>query len=183
MTLTESAQPELGAPAPDFELPATDGNTYTLESFAGADALLVMFICNHCPYVEAVQGRLVELGQDYADDDLGILAICSNDPERYPDDDFASMKRAAAELGYPFPYAQDLTQQVARAYGAECTPDFFLYDRDRQLAYRGRLDDSWRDAGQVDAQELREAIEAVLAGHAPDPDQKPSLGCSIKWRV
>jgi peroxiredoxin len=182
MALVESARPELGSDAPDFSLPATDGETYSLESFSDKKALLVMFICNHCPYVIAVQDRLVELARDYQDKGLGVLAICSNDPVRYPADNFEAMKRVAREKGYPFPYAQDETQEVARAYGAECTPDFFLYDADRALAYRGRLDDNWKDPGKVERRELRAAIDALLQGEKPQQAQIPSMGCSIKWK-
>jgi len=182
MALVESAQPELGSQAPAFSLPATDGNTYALEDFADKKALLVMFICNHCPYVLAVQDRLVELAEDYADKDLGVLAICSNDPVRYPSDNFEAMKRVAKEKGYPFPYAQDESQEVARAYGAECTPDFFLYDNERKLAYRGRLDDNWKQAEGVERQDLRAAIDALLDGERPTLAQVPSMGCSIKWK-
>jgi peroxiredoxin len=182
MALVESARPELGSKAPDFSLPATDGKTYSLESFSEQKALLVMFICNHCPYVIAVQDRLVQLARDYEDKRLGVLAICSNDPVRYPADNFEAMKRLATEKGFPFPYAQDETQEVAKAYGAECTPDFFLYDEDRALAYRGRLDDSWKDADKVTRRELRAAIDALLAGDRPTQGQIPSMGCSIKWK-
>ena len=182
MALVESARPELGSKAPDFSLPATDGKTYSLESFSEQKALLVMFICNHCPYVIAVQDRLVQLARDYEDKGLGVLAICSNDPVRYPADNFEAMKRLATEKGFPFPYAQDETQEVAKSYGAECTPDFFLYDEDCALAYRGRLDDSWKDADKVTRRELRAAIDALLAGDRPTQGQIPSMGCSIKWK-
>ncbi len=182
MALVESEQVELGSEAPAFELPATDGNTYALEDFEDKDAMLVMFICNHCPYVKAVNGRLVRLAQDYEDASLGIVAICSNDPERYPADNFEAMKERAEELGYPFPYLQDESQEVAEAYGAECTPDFFLYDRHRNLFYRGRLDDNWKDAAAVTRHELRMAIDAALEGAEPPASQEPSMGCSIKWK-
>jgi peroxiredoxin len=167
--------------APDFELPATDGNSYSLASFDEADVLVVMFICNHCPYVKAVRQRLVELAEDKAAESVAFAAISSNDAKNYPEDSFDKMKEVAEEFGFPFPYLYDETQQVARKYGAVCTPDFFVFDEDRQLRYRGRLDDNWKDASKVTRHDLRDAIDTLLSGETPDADQVPSRGCSIKW--
>jgi peroxiredoxin len=168
--------------APDFELIGTDEKTYSLDSFDDADVLVVMFICNHCPYVKAVRQRLIDLADDMNEESVAMVAISSNDAERYPDDSFERMQEVAEEYSFPFPYLYDETQDVARSYGAVCTPDFFVFDEDRQLRYRGRLDDSWKDASQVDQQDLRRAVEALLAGERPDQDQPASMGCSIKWK-
>lgn len=174
---------ELGSPCPDFNLPGVDGKTYKRTDFSGARAFLVMFICNHCPYVQAVEDRLIALGRHYqGNPDVKFVAICSNDAATYPDDSFPKMKERAEAKNYPFPYLHDDSQDVARAFGAVCTPDFFLYDADMKLAYRGRLDDSWKDPSAVRSEELKEAIEALLKGEKPSKDQKPSMGCSIKWR-
>ncbi|MFB6263602.1 MAG: thioredoxin family protein [Bradymonadaceae bacterium] len=179
----ESDDVELGADAPDFDLPATDGDRYSLESFSEADVLVVMFICNHCPYVKAVRDRLIELGEDYADEPVAFVAINPNDAEEYPDDSFERMKEVADEYDYPFPYLRDESQEVAEAYGAVCTPDIFAYDADRKLRYRGRIDDNWKDPSEVTREDLRNAIEMLLDGESPDPDdQHPSMGCSIKWK-
>lgn len=181
MALIESDATPLGSPAPDFDLPATDAQRYTLDSFEDAQVLVMMFICNHCPYVKAVRQRLIDLAHQ-CDDSVAFVALCSNDAERYPDDGFDRMTEIAERYDYPFPYLWDETQEVARAYGAVCTPDFFVYDSERELAYRGRLDDSPRDPDQVRSHDLVEAIEALLAGGRPDDDQKSSMGCSIKWK-
>lgn len=182
MALLESNRPELGTPAPDFSLPATDGNTYALQDFDDADVLVVMFICNHCPYVKAVIDRLVDLGRSWDDDEVAIVAISSNDAERYPDDSFDKMRELAEAREFPFPYLYDESQDVARAYDAACTPDFFVYDEDRGLAYCGRLDDNWKEPDKVEKQDLRDAIEALLNGDRPSEEQPPSMGCSIKWK-
>ncbi len=182
MALVESRDAELGMQAPDFELPATDGDTYSLDSFAEADVLVVMFICNHCPYVKAVRQRLIDLSVEMADEPVQFVAVSSNDAERYPDDSFPRMKEIAEEYNFPFPYLYDETQDVARSYGAACTPDIFVFDQHRQLRYRGRIDDNWKEADEVTRQDLRRAIEALLAGQLPDEEQYPSMGCSIKWK-
>jgi peroxiredoxin len=182
MALTYSTQVALGTPAHGFDLPATDGQRYTLESFADAQALVVMFICNHCPYVKAVNKRLVELARTYQPRGVAFVAISSNDATRYPDDSFEKMAEVAKEEGYPFVYLYDETQEVARTYGAVCTPDFFVYDASRTLAYRGRLDDNWKDESAVTRRELAAALDALLAGERPAAEQHASMGCSIKWR-
>ncbi|QDG51820.1 thioredoxin family protein [Persicimonas caeni] len=182
MALIESHDAQLGMDAPDFELSATDGQSYSLESFADADVLVMMFICNHCPYVKAVRGRLVDLAEQMSDQSVAFAAISSNDAERYPDDGFERMKEVAEEYNFPFPYLYDETQDVARSYGAVCTPDFFVFDEDRKLRYRGRLDDNWKEPEQVSRRELKAAVDTLLAGETPDEEQHPSMGCSIKWK-
>lgn len=182
MVLLQSTAVELGTPAPDFELPATDGEVYGLESFADADVLVMMFICNHCPYVKAILDRLVELGRTWSNAEVALVALSSNDAEHYPADGFDKMQELATKKDFPFPYLYDESQEVARAYGAVCTPDFFVYDKERKLAYRGRLDDNWKDAGAVTRQELRDAIATLLAGNQPGMEQVPSMGCSMKWK-
>lgn len=175
---------QLGTEAPDFNLVDTvSGDKFSLGDYAEKRALLVMFISNHCPYVKHVRGELARLGADYNDSDLGVVAICSNDVENYPDDSPEAMKAEAETHGYPFPYLFDEDQSVAAAYRAMCTPDFFLFDGDRKLVYRGRLDESRPDSGiPVTGRELRAAIEAVLADGEVPADQHPSMGCSIKWK-
>lgn len=180
MALLETSS-TLGMSAPDFDLPATDGSRYAIDDFEDAKVLVVMFICNHCPYVKAVDQRLITLA-DHFDEAVAFVAICSNDAVRYPDDSFERMREVADELGYPFPYLWDESQRVAEEYGAVCTPDFFVFDHERELAYRGRLDDSWRDAATATQHDLRDAIEALLDGRRPSEQQHASMGCSIKWK-
>lgn len=182
MVLLESNAPELGSEAPDFSLPATDGKTYGLDHFQEASVLVVMFICNHCPYVKAVIDRLVDLGEAWPSDQVAFVAISSNDAERYPADSFENMSAWAKEKNFSFPYLYDESQEVARAYKAVCTPDFFVYDRDRRLAYAGRLDDNWKAPEQVQRRDLQDAIHALLDGERPNKEQHPSMGCSIKWK-
>ncbi|MDX9730737.1 MAG: thioredoxin family protein [Bdellovibrionales bacterium] len=187
MALLYTPEPELGSSCHDFRLPSTAGETLSrdeaLQKIARStgqppQALLVMFICNHCPYVKAVEDRLTELAQAYMNRGVAFVAISSNDAERYPEDSFEKMKLK----NYPFPYLFDESQTVAQTFGAVCTPDFFLYDRDLKLAYRGRLDDSWKDPSLVTSRDLAGAIEALLQGMHPNRDQKPSMGCSLKWK-
>ena len=174
----------LGTTAPGFDLPDTlTGNRVTSDDFAAHKGLLVMFICNHCPYVKHIRGGLVELGNDYSDSDLGIVAISSNDPATYPTDGPDEMAREAQQFGYRFAYLFDESQEVAKAYTAMCTPDFFLFGPERTLVYRGRFDESRPNAiGRVTGADLRAAIDAVLAGEPVSPEQFPSMGCSIKWK-
>jgi peroxiredoxin len=178
----ETPPPSLGTPCPNFRLPAVDGKTYARDDFAAAPVLVVMFICNHCPYVKAVEDRLIRLGRELGPRGAQLVGICANDAVTYPDDGFDKLAARWRERGYGFPYLHDESQEVARAFGAVCTPDIFVYDRDRRLAYRGRIDDSWKDETKVQRRELAEAIEALLAGRAPSAEQRPSMGCSIKWR-
>ncbi len=184
MALTASVMVPLGARAPDFALtePAC-GEQRTLDMVRGARATVVMFICNHCPYVKHVNAELVRLARDYQRQDVGFAAISSNDAGAYPEDAPEQMSRAAGQWGYPFPYLYDETQSVARAYQAACTPDFYLFDGQLQLVYRGRLDDATPGNGRpVTGADLRAALDAVLEGRQPSPEQRPSLGCSIKFR-
>ncbi|MBP1771470.1 MAG: Alkyl hydroperoxide reductase and/or thiol-specific antioxidant family (AhpC/TSA) protein [Holophagaceae bacterium] len=180
MALTESTMVPLGTGCPDFTLPGVDGRLWSLRDFH-CPALLVVVMCNHCPYVQAVDDRLNDLAKAYKGR-CAVVGINSNDAVTYPEDSFEAMRTRAKVKGYTFPYLWDEEQTVARALGAVCTPDFFLYDSHRRLQYRGRLDDNWKDAAHVTRRDLREAIEAVLGGHDPLDPQHPSMGCSIKWR-
>ena len=175
----------LGTKAPDFELPdVVTGTTVSIRDFDGKRALLVMFICRHCPYVKHVRTELARLGRDFADSDLAIVAISSNDPAEYPEDAPESLAEDARQAGYAFPYLFDETQEVAKAYTAACTPDFFLFDADRALVYRGQLDDSRPSNGlPVTGEDLRAAIDAVLSGGPVAQEQRASIGCGIKWRA
>lgn len=170
----------LGTPAPKFELPATDGQTYSSDDFS-APVLVVMFLCNHCPYVIATQQRLIDLTLEF-EGRADFVGICSNDPVRYPDDDFEHMVQHAEKHGFPFKYLHDASQDVARGYQALCTPDIFVYNSERELAYRGRIDDNWKNESAVTQHDLRDAILALLSGESPAETQHPSMGCSIKWK-
>ena len=174
----------LGTPAPPFSLrDVVSGNLYSLDSFAGKTTLLVMFICRHCPYVQHVEQELATLGRDYKDAGLGIIGISSNDPVQYPEDAPPRLKEMAERLGFTFPFCFDETQDVAKAYRAACTPDFYLFDGQRRLVYRGQLDDSRPGSNKpVTGRDLRAAIEAVLTGRPVDSNQRASIGCSIKWK-
>lgn len=175
---------ELGTPAPDFQLPdAVSGRTISLETFAGAKGLLVMFICPHCPYVKHIQRGLAAMANDYLEASLGIVAISSNDVAQFPEDGPDGLRQTSDELGFAFPYCYDETQEVAKSYQAACTPDFFLFDDSRRLAYRGQFDASRPgNLVTVTGSDLRAAIDAILAGEPVDPHQKASIGCSIKWK-
>ena len=174
----------LGAAAPDFSLPATDGRTYALKDVAGEKATVVVFICNHCPYVKAVIGRLVGDARLLMREGVGFAAISSNDAASYPEDSFERMRDFARAHDFPFPYLHDEAQTVARAYGAVCTPDFFGYDRELKLKYRGRLDEGRTSPPPPGARrELLEAMRAIAVTGAAPADQTPSIGCSIKWRA
>ena len=183
MALTASTMLSLGTAAPDFQLPdVVSGETITLDTFVGCKALLVIFMCRHCPFVKHVQQEFYNLQQDYRDRSLGILAISANDAAKYPDDAPASLQAMAQELSYDFPLCFDETQAVSKAYTAACTPDFFLFEQNRKLVYRGQLDESRPSNGlPVTGQDLRAAIDAVLGDRNIDSNQKPSIGCNIKW--
>jgi len=183
MPPTPSNMLPLGTPAPDFSLPDTvSGLSLGLHQLASDRATLVMFVCNHCPYVKHVNPELVRLARDYQPRGVAFIAISSNDVESYPEDAPERMAAVAAEEGYSFPYLYDRDQSVARAYDAACTPDFYLFDGQRRLAYRGRLDGSTPRNGQpLTGADLRAALEAVLAGRPVAAEQQPSLGCGIKW--
>ena len=185
MALTESTMLELGTTAPDFALTDTvTGKTVRRDDFHGQKALLVMFICTHCPYVKHVEKGLAALGKDYAGKPVGIVAISSNDVATHPDDSPAGLKRQAEMLGFRFPYLYDETQDVAHAYKAACTPDLFLFDGNFKLVYRGQFDTSRPGNGvSVTGEDLRAAIDAVLTGKPPLADQRPSIGCNIKWKA
>ncbi|MBL8990093.1 MAG: thioredoxin family protein [Phycisphaerae bacterium] len=189
MAAIPSAMIPLGTPCPAFELPDTvSGRAVRLQDFDGSPALLVMFICNHCPFVKHIRDELARLGREYRSRGVGIVAISSNDAAKYPADGPEQMREEARAAGYDFPYLYDESQDVARAFGAACTPDFFVYDRQRRLAYRGQLDAS-RPPGRsaageipVTGKDLRSALEAVLAGRPVPGQQLPSIGCNIKWK-
>jgi thiol-disulfide isomerase/thioredoxin len=187
MAATPSTMLDLGVKAPDFTLPdyapGANGVTRSLSDFADAKALVVMFICNHCPFVKHVQSELARLRADYADRGVAFVAISSNDVENYPDDAPPKMTDEAKRADYGFPYLYDESQEVAKAYRAACTPDFFLFDENRGLVYRGQLDDSRPKNGlPVTGADLRAALDAVLQGREAPGDQKPSIGCNIKWK-
>lgn len=182
MALTYTPAGELGSPCPDFSLPSVDGQSYSLKDFSSARILVVGFICSHCPYVQAVEDRLIRLARSWNGQDAQFVGICSNDPSDYPEDAPAELKKRWLEKAYGFPYLIDESQATARAFGAVCTPDFFVYDSSRRLAYRGRLDDSWRNPDKVQTQELKAAVDQLMAGQRLDSIQNPSMGCSIKWK-
>ena len=174
----------LGVPAPDFSLPATDGKTYALNDVAGEKGAVIVFICNHCPYVKAVIDRLVADARLLMREGVGFCAICSNDAKSYPEDSFAKMREFAQAHDFPFPYLHDEAQAIARAYGAVCTPDFFGYDRELKLKYRGRLDEGRTSPPPPGARrELVEAMRAIAATGLAPTNQVPSIGCSIKWKA
>lgn len=182
MALLESEMVPLGTPAHDFSLLSTDGKSYSLESFNDKNVLVIIFMCNHCPYVKAVLDRLIELQKDYDDKNVQLVGINPNDEENYPEDSFENMKKAVIEKGIPFPYLQDTTQETAKQYNAVCTPDIYVYGKERKLLYRGRIDDNWQDESSVTKKDLRHAIDAILEDSPVSEDQHPSMGCSIKWK-
>ena len=173
---------EIGQPAPDFALPGVDGRTWTLADLQGHDALVVVFTCNHCPFVVGSQDRLNAIHHEYKPQGVGFVAINSNETENHPTDSFEHMQQRARELGLPYPYLRDESQDVARAYGALRTPHFYVFDRERQLRYTGRMDDNPREADKATTAELRDALDAVLAGRTPEVPLTNPIGCNIKWR-
>jgi peroxiredoxin len=183
MVSTETPVCDFGAPAIDFSLPGVDGKTWTLEDCRGERGLLVMFICNHCPYVKAIRNRIVRDTRELMQHGINSVAIMSNDPTQYEEDSLENMQRIAAEYDFPFPYLMDETQEVAKAYGAVCTPDFFGYNANLELQYRGRLDESRKETAPDSVR--RDLFESMLlvarTGHGPS-EQIPSMGCSIKWK-
>ncbi len=182
-TTPGAADIAFNTPAPPFSLPATDGRTYTLDDIAGANGTVIVFICNHCPYVKAVIERMVADAKALQAEGIGFAAICSNDARSHPEDSFEKMQAFARAHGFPFPYLHDESQSVARAYGAVCTPDFFGFDAARKLKYRGRLDAGRNGPPPPGAKrELVEAMRAIAAGRDPG-EQTPSIGCSIKWKA
>lgn len=174
---------ELGTKAPDFSLSDTNSKTVSLGDFKSAPALLVMFICNHCPYVQHVAYAIAKLAKEYQQKGVGVVGINSNDAQKYPADSPAMMRQEMKRVGYTFPYLVDESQNVAKAYRAACTPEFYAFDKERKLAYRGRFDaSSPGNDVPTTGNELRNALDAVLAGKAPSPQQNPSMGCNIKWK-
>ncbi len=183
MASLETPVCDFGLPAPDFALPGVDGRIWTRDACAGERGLLVMFICNHCPYVKAVRERILRDARELMGLGIGCVAIMSNDTADYPEDSLENMQRIAAELDFPFPYLLDETQEVAKAYGAVCTPDFFGYNADQALQYRGRLDASRKETAPADARrELFEAMSQIARTGQGPAEQIPSIGCSIKWK-
>lgn len=184
MVKTASTMLPLGTVAPDFALTnVVDGKTVRLHDFDRAPALLVVFMCNHCPFVKHIASGLAQFAREYMPKGLAIVGINSNDAEAYPDDSPEKMRQEVQMRGYPFPYLYDETQEVAKTYRAACTPDFFLFDRERKLVYRGQFDSSRPDSGiPVTGEDLRRAVDAVLAGKPVPTDQRPSIGCNIKWK-
>jgi peroxiredoxin len=183
MALTPSTMLPLGTPAPPFRLPDTEGKLVSLDDFKDAPALLVVFLCNHCPYVKHVRHELARLAKQYQENRVAVAGINSNDVDNYPDDRPELMAREKAEVGYTFPYLYDETQDVAKSYKAACTPDFYVFDKSRKLVYRGQMDSS-RPGNPIPitGKDLRSALDAVLAGQPVSDDQRPSMGCNIKWK-
>jgi len=186
MSATESTMLELGVKAPNFELPNTNpgltSKSVSLANYNSAKALLVMFVCNHCPYVVHLRSALIALANDYAGDGLQVVAISSNSADSHPQDGPEAMREEARTYGFPYAYLYDQTQAVAKAYKAACTPDFYLFDGSQRLAYRGRFDASRpKNDIPVSGDDMRRAVETVLAGRTPDAEQIPSMGCNIKW--
>jgi peroxiredoxin len=183
MALTPSTMLELGTPLPRFRLPDPQGKMIASDDFSGSPALLVAFICNHCPYVKHLRRELAQFAKDYQGSGLAMVAINANDVSSHPDDSPEKMAEEIEQVGYVFPYLYDESQEVAKAYRAACTPEFYLFDADRRLVYRGQFDDSRPDSGRpVTGADLRSAVDAVLAGRPVATDQTPSIGCNIKWK-
>jgi thiol-disulfide isomerase/thioredoxin len=183
MALTNSTMLPLGTIAPGFKLKNTSGTMTTLDDFRQTKGLVVMFICNHCPYVKHIRSTLAQTAKEYQDKGIRFVAINSNDADHYPDDNYENMIREVATVGYNFPYLLDETQEVAKKYQAACTPDFFLFDGALSLVYRGRFDEASPGNGQpVTGKDLKRAMDQLLKGENIFKDQKPSLGCNIKWR-
>ncbi len=183
MAVTPSTMLPLGTQAPDFSLPDTEGRVVCRDDFKDAPGLLVIFLCNHCPYVRHVRLQLAKLTREYQQKGIAVVGINSNDVQEYPEDSPSRMREEIKSAGYTFPYLFDETQEVAKAYRAACTPDFFLFDKNKKLVYRGQMDDS-RPGNNipVTGKDLRAAMDAVLAGRSVPADQKPSIGCNIKWK-
>lgn len=184
MARTESNMLPLGTQAPEFNLPDTSsGKMISLKDYKNYKAYVVMFICNHCPYVIHVNPEIIRLAKEYKERSVAFIAISSNDADKYPQDGPLQMKEQASKLGYPFPYLYDASQEVAKHYDAACTPDFYVFDENKLLVYRGRLDDSRPDSGTpLTGKDLRLALDAVLTGKPVNAQQYPSLGCNIKWK-
>jgi len=183
MALTYSEMIPLGKSAPAFSLTGIDERIYTLDSFNESKALVVMFLCRHCPYVKAVESRIAALANEFTPKGIHFVGINSNDIDKYPEDSPENMKLQAEEVGFKFPYLLDADQTVAKSYGAVCTPDIFVFDGNQKLRYRGRIDDNWKDESKVTRKDLRNALESLLQDKSVSTDQIPSMGCSIKWKT
>ncbi len=182
MVLLKSTNVPLGTKAVDFSLKGIDGNMHSLSEYDDKDILVVIFMCNHCPYVKAVDGRIVQLQDRFEKQSVQFIGINPNDDNTYPDDNFENMVKRAREKGYNFPYLKDDDQSIAKKYQAQCTPDIYVYDKKRVLRYHGRIDDNWQEPEKVTTHDLEDAIQALLEGGIPSLDQHPSMGCSIKWK-
>ncbi len=182
MANTESTMVPLGTPAPDFSLPGTNGKTYSLMNFGDKRVLVIIFMCNHCPYVKAALRRLINLQNEYEEKGVRLVGINVNDAKKYPEDSLEKMKELAERKQLPFPYLYDESQESAKAYDAVCTPDIFVYGIERTLKYRGRVDDNWQHPDEITRHDLNDAIEALLTDQPVNDDQVSSIGCSIKWK-
>lgn len=182
MAAVHSTMVPLGTPASDFNLSGTDNKAYSLESFKDKKVLVVIFMCNHCPYVKAILRRLINLQNEYAERSVQLVGINVNDANNYPDDSPENMKVLAEKKQFPFPYLFDGTQESAKAYDAVCTPDIYVYGEERTLLYRGRVDDNWQHPDEITRHDLQDAISAILADQPVNDDQISSVGCSIKWK-
>ena len=183
MALLESTMPPLGTPAHDFSLEGIDSKTHSLKSYSEKEIIVIIFMCNHCPYVKAVLKRIIALQNEFIDRGVQFIGINSNDATRYPDDSLENMKIIAKENDFSFPYLIDPSQEVAKSYGAVCTPDLYVYGKNRKLVYRGRIDDNWEDSEKVTQQDLKLALENILSREVITSKQIPSMGCSIKWKT
>ena len=182
MALLNSKMVPLGTEAIDFDLSGTDDRNYSLDFFKDKNVLVIIFMCNHCPYVIAVLSRLIAIQNDYADKGVQLVGINPNDTVKYPDDSFENMKKIVREKNVPFPYLIDESQDIARKYNAVCTPDIYVYGKERTLLYRGRIDDNWQEESKITKKDLREALNAIMKGSPVSQNQVPSMGCSIKWK-
>ncbi|MBN2087543.1 thioredoxin family protein [Candidatus Peregrinibacteria bacterium] len=182
MTLLESINIPLNTPVIDFKLPATSGGTYSPSDFDDKKILVIIFMCNHCPYVHAIINRLISIQSDYLEKGVQLIGINANDAENYPDDSFESMKDFVVDRGINFVYLRDEDQTTAKAYKAQCTPDIYVFDSKRQLVYHGRIDDNWKNEFAVSKNELRDALDSILSNQKVPENQLPTIGCSIKWK-
>ena len=183
MALLYSTMVPLGTAAIDFKLPGIDGVKYSLDTFVDSKVLVIIFMCNHCPYVKAVIQRLIDLQEDTLSQGVRLVGINCNDAQKYPDDSFENMQKVATEWGMNFSYLFDESQTVAKKYDAVCTPDIYVYGKEKKLLYRGRIDDNWENVEQVTQRDLKQAIDCILADQEVPAKQVPSMGCSIKWKV
>jgi len=183
MALLESTMPPLGTPIHDFSLEGVDSKTHSLRNYSEKEIIVIIFMCNHCPYVKAVLKRIIELQNEFIDRGVQFIGINPNDATRYPDDSLENMKVIAKENNFSFPYLIDPSQEVAKSYDAVCTPDLYVYGKNRKLVYRGRIDDNWEDSEKVTQQDLKLALENILSGEVVTSKQIPSMGCSIKWKT